>query len=271
LRLSLAALVSMIVAVLPAALHAEAPEKWAVYRYPDLGFSIEAPKPPERKESTSQTQYGPGRQIDLAVDLGDRALLVTVLDLRQMTDGEYNMDGQIDGAVKAMGANVVSSRTVDLDGVTGRDVVYHQAAQGLTTTLRVFYAEHLAYQIMALAPGEAPPPEAERFKQSFALIPWRWELWALPEVPPEGDLDKVPFSRWQRASPKTFATIEACRAEADHHPADWANHPYDGLRFMDAVCFDPDTRHVRSIASIPETYKTPPIDVAGVVADPFMR
>jgi hypothetical protein len=245
---------------------------WSVYRYPDLGFSFDAPQAPIRTEKTAPTSEGPGQEITFEVDTGTYGFFVKILDLRRMTDDGFNVDGWVDRIVKAQGEILTASNSVTLDGLTGRDVVYHKQGDPMAQTLRVFYSEHIVYELFTTYPLSSRPAGVDKFQRSFGLMPWHWKLYTMPEVQPAGDLDKIPFSHWVVASTKTFTSIEACRSEAlNHSVANMGPQAYEYIRFSSAVCFDPDTKHVRSVEVIPETYKTPPIDVTGVVADPFMR
>jgi hypothetical protein len=245
---------------------------WSVYRYPDLGFSFEAPQAPTRTDKTTQTAQGPGQEITFQVITGGYGFFVKILDLRRMTDDSFTVDSWVDRIVKEQGEILTASSAVTLDGLQGRDVVYHKQGDPMAQTLRVFYSEHIVYELFTTYPLSSRPSGVEKFQRSFGLIQWHWQLYAMPEAQPAGDLDKIPFSHWVVASTKTFASIEACRSEAlNHSVANMGPQAYEYIRFSSAVCFDPDTKHVRSVEVIPETYKTPPIDVTGVVADPFMR
>jgi hypothetical protein len=261
---------ALILAIVSAA--AEARADWQAYRYPELGLSIEAPKPPVRTESTVATDGGPVQQINFVVDLsGGIAGAVVVLDLRRLLSGDFAIDSLVANAVTNTKATIASDKAVTLAGVTGRDVVLRRQGDNLVSEMRVFISQHVVYQIMVTGPLPALPPEADRYLRGVALLPWHWLLYALP---PDAFLGqeprKIPFSRWVRASPKVFASFDACRTEAVDRKKAEPNMTTDWMRFDMSVCFDPDSKHMRSIQPYAGGY-TPPLDQPGLVADPFMR
>ncbi len=170
-----ASLIGLLLALAPApasaAQGASAQTNWSVYRYPDLGFSFEAPKAPVRTESTSQTDAGPAQEITFEVDAGTYGFFVKILDLRRLTSDSFNVDDWVDHIVKKPGIVVTASRPVTLNGLTGRDVVYRTQGNPLAQTLRVFYSEHIVYELFTTYPLESRPSGVDKFQRSFALIP----------------------------------------------------------------------------------------------------
>ncbi len=262
---------ALVLAVAPAGAGARA--DWQTYRYPEIGLAIEAPKPPVRTEGTFDVDSGPVQQSQFVVDISDSGLAgaVVVLDLRRLLSGDFDIDSLVANAATNSGATIASSKAVTVGGVMGKDVILRQPSKNLISELRVFVSQHVVYQIMVTAPLPGLPPEADRFLRSVTLLPWRWLLYILPPNPfSGGDLDKIPFSRWVRGSPKVFATFAACRTEAADRQKAEAHMTDDWFRFDKAVCLDPDSKHVRSTQPYAGGYM-PPLDQPGLVADPFMR
>jgi hypothetical protein len=244
---------------------------WQVYGDPALGLSFQSPTPPVRTENTVELDFGSVTQTNFVVDRSadGGAFMVIIIDLRRlMTDHGIDADSQIQHALQSSHATMISDKTATLGGITGRDVVFRSQDNGTTTAVRAFVSAHIVYEMIASGPLSGLPPESDRFTNSLVLPPWHWLLYAPPEDVP---VDRaVPFSRWVQASPTVFTSIEACREEATNRQTASGQVDTQWVRFMDAVCFDPDSKHVRSH----HEYKgdsLPVIDVPGVVADPPMR
>ena len=146
---------------------ARAADDWKVYRYDDLGFSVEAPQVLTRAASNTQTVAGAVPTTTLSIDHGDMALAIMVGDYRKMAS-DPSLDGAVAGVVKQ--GELVSNQQVNVDGSVGHDVIVKLNDKGAIIFDRLILRGRMIYQIMAVGTlDKGLPPEQERFTRSFHL------------------------------------------------------------------------------------------------------
>jgi hypothetical protein len=156
-------------AIVAIALPAVAQQAWRTHRDTKYGYQVDFPGVPSVTQETSPA----GKAIDMAaLEAGDNGVfLVTATDHGTPLDPSQSLDNAVSGALQGAGGKLSASADVVVDGFPARDVTIRADGRQQTIRARMVIRGSTFFQVMAVGPLDALPPQAERFVTSFRFKP----------------------------------------------------------------------------------------------------
>ncbi len=164
---ALAGAILMSLAVITLAQTAE----WKLYSYPDDGFEVTYPSPPDLQKKPLQTSAGEFELRSYTAEAGDTALFVGVCDYGTAVAGK-DSDRMLLGAKNSLLSNSASHLQSEKKIALGTNPGLHFEAENSAThlTARMYIVGSTLYETLVVSPINKPFDQTARFLDSFQLV-----------------------------------------------------------------------------------------------------
>jgi hypothetical protein len=151
---------------------------WQEFKSASGGFTVQMPGAPQEQTQSIASAAGPLDLHNFVVEDRSIAYIVSYLDFPSgaitASDSDALLDNAVDGSVKSGSGTLKSKSSLALGEYPGRLAEFTTAANGQTpaTTIRAHYflVRTRLYQVLAVAPQDQLPAEADTFLNSFKLF-----------------------------------------------------------------------------------------------------
>lgn len=146
-------------------------QEWHTYAYPADGFSISAPGEPVASMQDVSGDEGTVQMHNYLLDVGTAALYASTSD-NAMVPGanpDEALRGAEQGAVQDFHGRLVSDRRIVLSSYPGIEM--EADSDSAHFTARIYIVRSRLYLTLVVSAPGRPYPEAERFLDSFRLLP----------------------------------------------------------------------------------------------------
>jgi len=143
-----------------------APTQWKQYDNPPAGFQISFPAPPTPPKDTANSTEGT-YFLQVSSEVG---LLAFFNDYGpEVGPADEVLAGARDGGIANVGARLVNERKITLDGYPG--IAFESESDSNGYSSRTYLAGSVLYLTLVITPRRQPYPDAERFHDSFQIVP----------------------------------------------------------------------------------------------------
>lgn len=158
--------------VLPlAAFQLAAAQDWHTYSYPADGFSISAPAQPVASMQDVSGEAGLVKMHNYLLELSTAALYASTSDDAALPNSNPDeaLKGAEQGAVENLHGRLVSEKRIALGSYPG--VEMEADSDSAHFTARIYIVRSRLYLTLVVSAPGKPYPDAERFLDSFRLLP----------------------------------------------------------------------------------------------------
>ncbi|MDR3772265.1 MAG: hypothetical protein P4L26_02890 [Terracidiphilus sp.] len=144
---------------------------WMSYSYPEDGFTVSFPVPPELAKHSVPTDAGTFELRTYLGEVASSALYVGVCDYGSAVSGrdpQTVLDGAQNGALTNVKGHLVSGKKITLGIYPG--LAFEAENDTMHFTAHIFLVGTTLYQTLTAAPIATPYPDTTRFLDSFQLI-----------------------------------------------------------------------------------------------------
>jgi len=154
-----------------AAMQTVAAQEWHTYAYPADGFSIAAPAEPVASRQAVSGEEGTVQMHNYLLDLGTAALYASTSDNAMVpgANADEALKGAEQGAVQNFHGRLVSDRRIVLSSYPGIEM--EADSDSAHFTARIYIVRSRLYLTLVVSAPGRPYADAERFLDSFRLLP----------------------------------------------------------------------------------------------------
>lgn len=155
---------------------ADAPA-WVLYVHPDKIMSLRFPGKPVEASQEAPSPIGTLKFKVATLDRSDRVYVATAISF-PVPPEKFNVQGALDGArdnsVAKMDGKVLSEKSITVDGVEGREIVFETkegAKQFIHGMMRVFASNSppSTFVATAMRTATSSDPDAQKFVESMHM------------------------------------------------------------------------------------------------------
>ncbi len=146
-------------------------QDWQTYSYPADGFSISAPQAPVLSKQSVPGQDAAVEMHNYLADMGFAALYASVTDEAALASKNIDeaLKGAEQGAIDNVHGHLVSDRRITLGDYPGLALEVENDSAHFSA--RIYIVRSTLYLTLVVSGLGKPYPDADRFLDSFRLIP----------------------------------------------------------------------------------------------------